>query len=88
MIELIDFIMQQFSLGVILNMLFDLILARTLIIFGILSKFNLSIKELNSLSCPVSLKINLLSLLYLLILKIRSQLIFVIRTINIFAVSY
>ena len=74
MIELSDFFMQQFSLGVILNMLFDLILTRKLIILGILSKFNLSIKELNSLTYPVSLKINLLPLLYLLILKIRNHL--------------
>ena len=46
-IELIDFIIQRFLLGVILNMLFDIILTRKLIILGILSKFNLSIKALN-----------------------------------------
>ena len=47
MIELINLMMQQFILGVILNMLFDLMLTRKLIILGILSKFNLSIKDLN-----------------------------------------
>ena len=55
MIELIDFMMQQFLLGLILNMLFCYILTQKLIILGILSKFNLSIKELNSLSSPVYL---------------------------------
>ena len=59
MIEHIDFLMQQFSQGNILNMLFDLILTQKLNIFGILSKFNLSIKELNSLTYQVYLKINL-----------------------------
>ena len=57
--ELIDFMMQQFLLGLILNMLSDLILTQKLIILGILSKFNLSIKEMNSLTNPVYLKINL-----------------------------
>ena len=37
MIELIDFMMQQFLLGVILNMLFDLKLIQKLILLGILS---------------------------------------------------
>ena len=59
MIELIDFMMQRFLLGAILNMLFDLILTQKLIILGILFKFNLSIKELNSLTFPVFLKMNL-----------------------------
>ena len=59
MIELNDVMMQQFLLGVMLNMLFDLILTQKLIILGILSKFNLSIKELNSLTYPIYLKINL-----------------------------
>ena len=44
LIEIIDFMMQQFLLGDILNMLFDLILTHKLIILGILSKFDLSIK--------------------------------------------
>ena len=52
MIELIDFMMRQFLLGVILNMLFDLLLTKKFIILCILSKFNLSIKELNSLTYP------------------------------------
>ena len=59
MLELIDFMIQQFLLSVILNMLFDLILTQKLIILCILSKFNLSIKELNSLTYPVYLKIHL-----------------------------
>ena len=37
MIELIDFMMQQFLLDVILNMLFDLLLTQRLIILGLLS---------------------------------------------------
>ena len=49
-----------------------------------LSKFNLSTKGLNSLTYPVYLKINLLSLLFLLILKIRNPLSFVISIINLF----
>ena len=58
MIELIDFIMQQFLLGFILNMLFDLILT-LFIILGILLMFNLSIMEFDSLTYPVYLKMNL-----------------------------
>ena len=65
MIELIDFMMQQFLLSVILNMLFDLILIWRLITLGILSKFHLSIKELHSLPYPVYLKIHLSSFLFL-----------------------
>ena len=53
MIELIDFMKQQFFLGAILNMLFGLTLTQKFIILGILSKFNLSIKELNLLIYPV-----------------------------------
>ena len=45
-------------LDVIHNMLFDLILTKQLIILGILSKFNLSIKETNSLTYRVHLKVN------------------------------
>ena len=45
--ELIDFMMQQFLLGVTLNMLYDLILTQKVIILSILSEFNLSIKKLN-----------------------------------------
>ena len=88
MIELIDFMMQQFLLSVSLNLLFDLILIWKLIILGILSKFNLSMKDLNSLTYPICLKINRLSLLFLLILKIRNRLLFVISTINLFVVLY
>ena len=44
--------MQQFLLSVILNMLLDLLLTQRLIILGTLSKFNLTIKELN-FSWPV-----------------------------------
>ena len=47
-------------------MLFNFILTQKLIILGILSKVKLSIKEMNSLTYPMHLKINLLSLLYLL----------------------
>ena len=59
-----------------------------LIILGILSKFNLSTRGLNSLTYPVYLKINLLSLLFLLILKIRNPLSFVISIINLFVVLF
>ena len=57
MTELVDFIMQQVLLFVILIMLFELILTQKLIIIGILLKFNLSRKELNSLTYQVYLKI-------------------------------
>ena len=57
-------------------------------ILGILSKFNLSTRGLNSLTYPVYLKINLLSLLFLLILKIRNLLSFVISIINLFVVLF
>ena len=43
----IDFMMQPFLLGFVLNMPFDLILTQKLILLGILSNCNLSIKELN-----------------------------------------
>ena len=59
-----------------------------LIILGILSKFNLSTRGLNSLPYPVYLKINLLTLLFLLILKIRNPLSIVISIINLFAVLF
>ena len=51
-------------------------------------KFNLSTRGFHSLTYPVYLKINLLSLLFLLILKIRNPLSFVISTINLFVVLY
>ena len=88
MIELIDFMMQQFLPGVTLNMLVGHIYNPKLIILGILSKFNLSPRGLNSLTYPVYLKINLLSLLFLLISKIRSPLSFVISIINLFVVLF
>ena len=74
MIELIDFMMQHFLLGVTLNMLFGHIQTPKLIISGILSKFNLSTRGFNSLTYPVYLNINLLFLLFLLILKIMNPL--------------
>ena len=48
----------------------------------------MSTRGLNSLTYPVYLKINLLSLLFLLILKIRNLLSFVISTINLFVVLF
>ena len=45
-------------------------------------------KGLNSLTYPVYLKINLLSLLFLLILKIKNPLSFVIIIINLFVVLF
>ena len=80
--------MQQFVISVKLNVPFDLFLTQKLIILGILSKLNLPIKELKSITFPVYLKINLLLLLFLLILKIMYRLLFVISTINIFVVLY
>ena len=53
---------------------------------GILSKFNLSIR--NALTYPVYLKINLLSLLFPLILKIRNPLSSVVSIINLFVVLF
>ena len=88
MIELIYFMMQHFLQVVILNMLFGLILTLKLIIVGILSKFNLSTKRLNSLTYPEDLKINMLSLFFLLILKLRNHQFFVISTVDIFVVLY
>ena len=58
--------MQHFLPGVIFNMLFGLIFTLRLIILGILSKLNLSIKGLNSLPYLVYLNVNLLSPLFLL----------------------
>ena len=88
MIELIDFMMQQFLPGVTLNMLSGHILIQKLIILDILLKFNLSTRGLKSLTYPVYLKINLLFLLFLLILKIRNPLSFVISIINLFVVLF
>ena len=51
-------------------------------------KLNLSTRGLNSLTYPVYLKINLLSLLFLLILKIRNPLSFVESIINLFLVLF
>ena len=48
MIELIDFMVQHFLQGVILNMVSGLLLTLKVAILGILSKFNLSSKGLNS----------------------------------------
>ena len=88
MIELIYFMMQHFLPGVSLNMLFGHIYTPKLIILSILSKFYLSTRALNSLTYPVYLKINLLSHLFLLILKIRNPLSFVISIINLFLVLF
>ena len=51
-------------------------------------KIHSSTRGLNSLTYPVYLKINLLSLLFLLILKIRNLLSFVISIINLFVVLF
>ena len=88
MIELIDFLVQQFLPGITLNMLFSHLKTLKLIILGILSNFNLSTRAFKSLTYPVYLKINLLSLLFLLILKIRNPLLFVISIINLFVVLF
>ena len=63
-------------------MLLDLLLTQRLIILGTLSKFSLTRKELNLLTYPVYLKVNLYCLLNLLILKIRNRLLCVINTIK------
>ena len=57
-------------------------------VLGILSKFNLSTRGLNSVTYPVYLKIILLSLLFPLILKIRNHLSFVVSMINLFVVFF
>ena len=88
MIELIDFMMQNFLPSVTLNMLFSHIQTPKLIILDILSKLNLSTRESNSLTYPIYLKINLLSILFLLILKIKNPSSFVISTINLFIVLF
>ena len=51
-------------------------------------KIQWSTRGLNSLTYPVYLKINLLSLLFLPILKIRNPLSFVISIINLFVVLF
>ena len=79
MIERIDYMTQYFLQGFILNMLFDLILTLKLIIFGIYQ--STICQQRDSLTYPVYSKINLLSLLFLLILKMRNYLLFVIYTI-------
>ena len=56
---LIDFMMQQFLLGVILNMLLDLILTWKSIILGIESKSDLLLKVYDSLTYLVYFKINM-----------------------------
>ena len=86
MIELINLMMQHFLPSDTLNMLFGCIKTLKLRILDILSKFNLSTMGLNSLTYPVYLKINMLSLLFILILKIRNPLSFAISTINLFVV--
>ena len=58
------------------------------LILDILSKLNLSIRGLSSLIYPVYLKINLFSLLFLLILNIRNHPSFAISTINIFILLF
>ena len=59
------------------------------LILDILSKFNLSTRELSSLTYPVYLKINLLSLLLqLFFFEIKNHLSFVISTINLFVVLF
>ena len=52
------------------------------------SKFNLSKRGYNSLTYPVCLKTNLLSLQFLLILKIKNPLSFVTSIINLFVVLF
>ena len=73
--------------------LYDKLLTRcyTQHVLGILSKFNLSTRGLNSLTYPVYLKINLLSLLFPMIgdsLKIRNPPSFVVRIINLFLLLF
>ena len=82
--------MQHFLPGVTFNMLFGhtCIVTLKLIILDILSKFNFSTRGLNSLTYPIHFKIYLLSLLCILILKIRNPLSFVISTINLFVVLF
>ena len=80
--------MQHFLQGVTLYMLFALILFFKLIILGILSKYNIICQEGSiSQTCLVCLKLNLLSLPFLLILKTRNHLLFVIGTIDILVVQ-
>ena len=51
-------------------------------------KIELVNKGIDSLTYPGYLKINLLSILVLLILKIRNRLLFVISTIHVFVVLF
>ena len=75
MIELIDFMMQHFLPGVTQHALWPYVDMK-LIILDILSKFDLSTMGLNSLTYLVYLKINVLSLLFLLILKIKIKMLY------------
>ena len=73
--------------GVTLSMIFGLTLTLKSVILGIISKFNVSTKKLNSLTYPVYLNIKLLSLLFLFILRIRKHLLFVLNTMKLFVNS-
>ena len=84
MIELIILMMQHFLQGGLLNTLFGILYKLKLFTFGTLLKFNCQENDL--LTYPVYLKINMLSLLFLRILKIRNHLLSVISTIRIFLV--
>ena len=88
-IELIDFMMQQFLLSVIYTQhaLRPYIDSETNHIRHFI-KVQFVNNGIEFINLPVYLKINLVSLLYLLISKIRNSLLFVISTINLFVVLY
>ena len=81
-------IIQLFLLDVTLNMLFDHTLTRKLIILGTLSKYHSSIRVSISLIYLAYLEIIQLNHLFLIILKIRNRLLFVINKINLLEVRY
>ena len=81
-------IIQLFLLDVTLNMLFDHTLTRKLIILGTLTKYYSSIRVSISSIYLAYLEIILLNRLFLIILKIRNHLLFVINIINQLEVQY
>ena len=88
MIENMTSIIQLFLLDVTLNMLFDHTLTRKWIILGTLSKYHSSIRVSIASIYLAYLEIILLNHLFLIILKIRNYLLFVMNIINLSEVQY
>ena len=89
MIELIDFMMQHFLPSVTLNMIFGPYIDSEINYNRYFIKIQFVNKGIEFINLPsISKIIYLLSLLFLLILKIRNPIVFVISMINIFVVLF